>query len=271
MSLSQRAENGGPEFPRLRRFNTAPSPVTIELVTVVAIPSPTSTRKWAFKANQKITLEPSPTSPTAMSRCASDMPDEASAISNNGGDTDRTTSTDGDISKDADDGNGDNSDNRVSNHPHLSPAPSPSPSPSPLASLASDTASLTGANQVTDSSNRSPRSILKSLFQTFLTPMNLAMTFLAVAALVWGIKSYNAANFGNLLNQMEACRQHPNDTFLQSTDLCIKMRQQHDYDSDISLPITDVSATHEIEAPSLPNSANGHGHQRRNVEQDERP
>ncbi|KAH7153271.1 hypothetical protein EDB81DRAFT_791044 [Dactylonectria macrodidyma] len=76
--------------------------------------------------------------------------------------------------------------------------------------------------------------IIKSC-QALFTPVNLVMVPVTVIALVWAIKSYNQT-------QMEACRQHPNNEFLQSTDLCIKMRLRHDYDStpaiDISKPDT---------------------------------
>ncbi|KAH7157364.1 hypothetical protein B0J13DRAFT_603135 [Dactylonectria estremocensis] len=257
--------NDGAKFPRMRRFNTMPTPIIIELGPVEDTASLTSTRTEALKTNRAVAAEPPATSLTATSCCVTAMLGEGGAISCNGDDTDSDTGNTGTgngTGRITNNGNEDDSDNYVPNDLQSSPSPSPSSS--------LGTAPLAVANHETASPNTNSRSILKS-FQAFLTPVNLVMTCLTMVALVWCIKSYNEANLGNLLNQMEACRQHPNNQFLQSTDLCIKMRQQLDYDSDVSLPITNTPIPNNTEISLLPESTNGNVNQRRNVEQHERP
>ncbi|KAF7549245.1 hypothetical protein G7Z17_g6524 [Cylindrodendrum hubeiense] len=97
-------------------------------------------------------------------------------------------------------------------------------------------------------------------------PVNLTMTTLTLAALVFAIISYNQTRYGNLLNQMEACRQHPNDMYLQNTALCVKMRQDKDYDSDVSMSSIDISNLNS----DLPDDAgNNKDHTRRSEQLEE--
>ncbi|KAH7072060.1 hypothetical protein BKA63DRAFT_516862 [Paraphoma chrysanthemicola] len=58
----------------------------------------------------------------------------------------------------------------------------------------------------------------------------LCTVTLSCLAVVWGIKSYNATQFGNLLQQQESCRQHPRDVVLQAKPICQEMRKAEDFD-----------------------------------------
>ncbi|KAH7084350.1 hypothetical protein FB567DRAFT_80004 [Paraphoma chrysanthemicola] len=87
-----------------------------------------------------------------------------------------------------------------------------------------------GAANAAKPTQNPPKPTTRYLRTAFRVIAALCTVTLSCLAVVWGIKSYNATQFGNLLQQQESCRQHPRDVVLQAKPICQEMRMAGDFD-----------------------------------------